>query len=157
MGMESLCETFYLTVTDRMQPESIAKILNEQLPEGLYVIDCQEYIPVGGADSPNIYSYEASLRAGSFCTESLKLYETSANCEIERINKKGKQKLLNLKELVKTIKIVSNDRLEMTLSSESGNMVRPVEVLKKIFPLTDEEIKTARIVKLGALKNRTSR
>lgn len=157
MGMESLCETFYLTVTDRMQPESVAKILNEQLPEGLYVIDCQEYIPVGGADSPNIYSYEASLRAGSFCTESLKLYETSANCEIERINKKGKQKLLNLKELVKTIKIVSNDRLEMTLSSESGNMVRPVEVLKKIFPLTDEEIKTARIVKLGALKNRTSR
>jgi len=85
------------------------------------------------------------------------LYETSANFEIERINKKGKQKLINLKELVKTIKIASNDRLEMTLSSESGNMVRPVEVLKKIFPLTDDEIKTARILKLSALKNSATR
>jgi len=30
-------------------------------------------------------------------------------------------------------------------------MVRPVEVLKKIFPLTDQEIKMARIIKLHAL------
>ncbi len=154
VGMESLCETFYLTVTDSTQPEAIAEILNEQLPEGLSVIDCKEYVPVAGAGSSNMYSYEVSLMSGSFCTESLTLYETSTNYEIERINRKGKQKLLNLKELVKTIKIVSNDRLEMTLTSESGNMVRPAEVLKKIFPFTDKEIKMARIVKLQASKGR---
>ena len=53
MGVESLCETFYLTVADYTQPESIAKILNEQLPEGLSVVDCKEYFPVGGADKPH--------------------------------------------------------------------------------------------------------
>ncbi|MFH1974759.1 MAG: TIGR03960 family B12-binding radical SAM protein [Pseudomonadota bacterium] len=157
IGMESICETFYLTVTDNTQPEAIAEILNEQLPEGLAVIDCKDYVPVARAGSPNMYSYEVSLMSGSFCAESLKLYETSANFEIERINRKGKQKLLNLKDLVKTIKIVSHDRLEMSLSSEPGNMVRPVEVLKKIFPLTDEEIKMTRIVKLHALKDWASR
>jgi len=153
IGMESLCETFYLTVTDDTQPESIAERLNEQLPEGFSVIDCKEYVPVAGAGSPKIYSYEISLRTGGFCTGSLKLYEMSTNFEVERISKKGKHKSLNLKELVKTIKIVSQERLEMTLSSESGNMVRPVEVLKKIFPLTDEDIKMARIVKLPALNS----
>lgn len=157
IGMESLCETFYLTVTDYTQPDLIVRILKEQLPEGLSIIDCKEYVPVAGESSPKTYSYEVSLRSGSFCAESLKSYEMNPNIEIERINKKGKRKSLNLKELVKTIKIESHDRLEMALSSESGNMVRPFEVLKKIFPLTDEEIKMARIVKLNALKDMTSR
>ncbi len=157
IGMESLCETFYLTVTDDTQPDLVVRILKEQLPEGLSIIDCKEYVPVAGEGSPKTYSYEVSLRSGSFCAESLKSYERNPNIEIERINKKGKRKSLNLKELVKTIKIESHDRLEMALSSESGNMVRPFEVLKKIFPLTDEEIKMARIVKLNALKDMTSR
>jgi len=151
VGMESLCETAYLIAADYIRPESMAKELNIQLPEGLSVIDCKEYFPVSGAVSPNIYSYEASLMSGRFCKQSLDFYETSANFAIERINKKGKKKSLDLKALVKTINILSHDRLEMTLSSESGNMVRPVEVLKKIFPLTDQEIKMARIIKLHAL------
>ena len=153
VGMESLCETAYLMVTDDTQPELMAKILNEQLPEGFSVIDCKESYPVSGKVSPNVYSYEVSLLSGSFCMQSLNLYERSANFEIERINKKGKRKALNLKELVKNINIVSHDRLVFTLSSEPGNMVRPVEVLKKIFPLSDEEIKRARIVKLHTLKD----
>lgn len=156
IGMESLCETFYLTVTDYTQPELIVRILKEQLPEGLSVIDCKEHVPVVREGSPKTYSYEVSLRSGSFCAESLKSYEINPNIEIERINKKGKRKSLNLKELVKTIKIESHNRLEMSLSSESGNMVRPFEVLKKIFPLSDEEIKMARIVKLNALNDMTS-
>lgn len=151
VGMESLCETACLIAADYIRPESMAKKLNEQLPEGLSVIDCKEYFPVSGAVSPNIYSYEVSLMSGSFCIQSLDFYETSENFEIERINKKGKRKSLDLKALVKTINILSHNRLEMTLSSEPGNMVRPVEVLKKIFPLTDEEIKRARIVKLHTL------
>jgi radical SAM family uncharacterized protein/radical SAM-linked protein len=149
IGMESLCETFYLTVTEYTQPETIVKKLNEEIPEGLSVTACREYIPEDRKKSRNSYSYAVSLMNGTFCNESLKLYEMSEKFEIEKINKKGKRKFVNLKELIKTIKIKSHSRLEMTLSYESDNMIRPADVLNKIFPLTNKEIKTARVVKLS--------
>jgi len=150
IGIESVCETLFLTVTEYTQPEIITKKLNEELPEGLCVIACKECVPEEKTNSLKIYSYEVTLMCGKLCNEHLKIYEMSDKLEIEKTNRKGKRKFINLKEVIKTIRMESNSRLKMTLSNESGNMVRPADVLKKIFQLTDEEIKTARVVKLGA-------
>lgn len=147
VGMESLCESAYLMLKDEYKPELVAEMLNKQLPEGLSVINCKEHYPASGSAGPDTCSYYAELMSGSFCMQSLISYETSETIEVERINKKGKRKALNLKELVKKINITSENRLEMTLSSASGTTIRPAEVLKRIFSLTDEEIKRARIVK----------
>ena len=61
--------------------------------------------------------------------------------------KKGMTKKIDLKEAVKAIDLISPSRLEMALSSEPGKMVRPAEVLKRIFALSEDQLKTARTVK----------
>jgi radical SAM-linked protein len=147
IGMESLCETFYLTVKVDTQPETFAKKLNEEIPEGLSITACREYIPEDGKKSRNKFLYQVSLMSGTFCKESLKIYEMSEKFEIEKTNKNGKKKLINLKELIKRINMVSHNRLEMILYYDSDNIIRPTDVIKKIFHLNDEEIKTARVVK----------
>jgi radical SAM family uncharacterized protein/radical SAM-linked protein len=148
VGMESLCETAFLTVKDDTAPELVANMLNKQLPAGLYVIDCKEYYSVPGSACPDLCSYEVLLKTAAFCMRNLVSYETSEKFEVEKINKKGKRKVIDLKELVRRIAVTSENRLEMTLSSASGKIIRPAEVLKRVFLLSDGDIKTARIVKL---------
>lgn len=146
IGMESLCETLYLAVPDNTERGAIPEKLNRQLPEGLSVLNCVEAVKDTG-NKPGICSYEVSLCQGCFSKESLELYKMSSNVVIDRINKKGMTKKIDLKELVKTIELISHGGLEMALSSEPGKMVRPAEVLKKIFALSEEQLKAARIVK----------
>jgi len=146
IGMESLCETLYLTVSEKTEPAAIPEKLNEQLPEGLSVYNCKEAVKDAGNKQGTCY-YEVSLSQGRFDKESLELYKLSSSVVIERINKKGMIKKIDLKEAVKTIDQISPGRLEMALSSEPGKMVRPAEVLKRIFSLSEEQLKTATIVK----------
>ena len=55
--------------------------------------------------------------------------------------------------MVINIELEESDRLKMTLKSEPGKTVRPLEVIDKIFSLKEEEIKQARVVKLTSLKD----
>ncbi|MDP3286622.1 MAG: TIGR03936 family radical SAM-associated protein, partial [Desulfobacterales bacterium] len=146
IGIESLCETLYLTVSEKTDPEVIPEKLNGQLPEGLSVYNCTEAVK-DACNKQGTCGYEVSLNQGRFDKESLELYKMSSSVVIERINKKGMTKKIDLKEAVKAIDPISSDRLEMALSSEPGKMVRPAEVLKRIFALSEEQLKTAKIVK----------
>ncbi|MDP2863734.1 MAG: TIGR03936 family radical SAM-associated protein, partial [Desulfobacterales bacterium] len=146
IGMESLCETLYLTVSEKTKPETIPEELNEQLPDGLSVYNCTEAVNYEG-NKQGTCDYEVSLCKGRFDKERLELYKMSSSVVMERINKKGMTKKIDLKEAVKTIDLISPGRLEMALSSEPGKMVRPAEVLKRIFALSEEQLKTARTVK----------
>jgi radical SAM family uncharacterized protein/radical SAM-linked protein len=150
VGMESLCETLYLTVSETTEPESIPEKLNRQLPEGLSVYNCTMALKDAGS-KPGNGCYEASLSAGGFDKTKLELYEMSSGVIIERTNKKGMTKKIDLKEAVGRIGLLSPGRLEMVLSSEPGKTVRPAEVLKRIFDLPEEQLKTARIVKTSII------
>ena len=66
-----------------------------------------------------------------------------------RSNRKGKLKKINLKDMVVNIDLSDSKFLEMTLRSEPGKTVRPADVLRHVFDLSDQEIKKARIVKLA--------
>lgn len=146
IGMESLCETLYLTVPGKTETGSIPEKLNGQLPEGLSVINCTGTVKIAGIKQESCF-YEVLLCRECFGEENLKLYKMSSNVIIDRINKKGIVKKIDLKESVKNISLISSDRLEMELTSEPGKMVRPAEVLKRIFALSEEQIKSAKIVK----------
>jgi radical SAM-linked protein len=150
VGMESLCETLYLTVSEKTEPGSIPEKLNRQLPEGLSVYNCTEAVKDAGSKHGTC-CYEVSLSTGGFDKKNLELYEMSSSVVIERTNKKGMTKKIDLKEAVRKIGLLSPGRLEMALSSEPGKTVRPAEVLKRIFDLPEEQLKTTRIVKTSII------
>jgi radical SAM-linked protein len=150
IGMESLCETLYLTVFENTETESIPEKLNRQLPEGLSVYNCTEAVKDAG-NKHGVYDYEVTLPTSGFDKKSLELYNMSSIVVIERINKKGMTKKIDLKEAVRTINLLSPGKLEMALSSEPGKTVRPAEVLKRIFNLSEEQLKTARIIKTSII------
>jgi hypothetical protein len=72
-----------------------------------------------------------------------------ADYPIEFMNRKGKLKKIDLKDMVFNIELIDSGQLHMTLRSEPGKTLRPWDALRHIFTLSEEQIKQASIVKLS--------
>ncbi len=152
IGMESLCETLYLTVAADTQKSIIIDKLNEKLPDGLSVLDCAEERNCKDKQHKHSkYLYEVILQSGNFDKNCLELFEKEPKTVIERTNKNGVIRKIDLKEVISGIDLISPVRLKMLLSSDSGITVRPVEIINKIFSISKQNLKTARILKISVI------
>ena len=73
-----------------------------------------------------------------------------ADAIITLTDRKGKLKKINLKDIVVLIELFDSRNLALTLRSEPGKNVRPSEVLRHIFNLSEAQVRQATILKLGA-------
>ncbi|MBU1161485.1 MAG: DUF2344 domain-containing protein, partial [Proteobacteria bacterium] len=92
--------------------------------------------------------YMATSQNGFFDEEKMNHFNKMSEFIVTRLNRKGKTKKINLKEMVINLTLLAPSQLKMTLRSEPGQTVRPFEVLEKVFGLSKVEIKQAAVVKL---------
>jgi radical SAM-linked protein len=152
IGMESLCETLFLSVAEDTDPFLIIEKLNKQLPQGMSVLDCKQDQNIKSKNLiTETYLYEVELQTGNFDKYRLELFEKVSEVVIERTNKKGVVKKIDLKKVIKSIDLVSPVKVRLALSYESGIRVRPSEIIKNIFALSEENLKSARIVKISII------
>lgn len=147
VGLESLKECFYLVVPKNFKPHLIIERLNKHLPEGLSVQDCQI------VSNKKVHNYEKkynyiTIKEEFFDNKELEFFLQSPEFIVSRIDRKGRLKKIDLKYMVLDIELLEPDKLQMMLRSESGKTVRPLEVIKEIFKLTNEKAKKARFIKI---------
>jgi len=147
IGLESLNEHFYLIVSENFEPRSIVESLNKHLPEGLSVNDCQTVSTKTVHGNEKIYNYSIIMDKGFFDIKKLELFLESPEFVVSRFNRKGRLKKIDLKDMILDIELLKPDKLQMTLGSESGKIVRPLGVIKEIFKLTDEQARKAKFIK----------
>jgi len=149
IGLESRNEILYLSVRGDVKPKNIIDRLNEHLPRGLTVFQCQ-LAPVKSLCKASMSStYMVTKKDGFFDAKELKCFVKRRELVVARTGSKGRIKKIDLKEMVLNIKLSAPNRLKMTLRTEPGRTIRPFEVIEKIFSLPGEEIKQAAIVKLS--------
>jgi hypothetical protein len=68
---------------------------------------------------------------------------------VELLGRKGKLKKLDLKAIVESSELVNSRQLKFTLRSEPGKTVRPFDILRHVFNLSEDQVKQATIIKLG--------
>jgi radical SAM family uncharacterized protein/radical SAM-linked protein len=149
IGIESHREHFTLAVADFVKPETVVQGLQAHLPEGLRILDCRLAPLKTKAREGRTGVYQLSIHGYDFDRGKLATFVDSSEVLFTRSNRKGKLKKINLKDMVVNIELSDSKYLEMTLRSEPGKTVRPADVLRHVFDLSDEEIKKARIVKLA--------
>ena len=147
IGIESLKEYFYLVVPENFKPQSVVESLNKHLPEGITVNDCHAVSAKPVLNKQKKYSYFITMPETSFDNKDLEFFLQSPEFIISRIDRKGRLKKINLKDMVLKIELLNPYKLQMTLMSESGKTVRPLEVIKGIFGLTDERARKAKFIK----------
>ncbi len=149
LGLESENEKMTLTVPSHIDPESVIGGLNSNLPEGLRILPLKDLIANSDKNLAAACTYQVSLKGGNFVKDELTSFMHRADFPIEFKNRKGKLKKIDLKDMVFNIELIDSGQLHMTLRSEPGKTLRPWEVLRQIFTLSEEQIKQARIVKIN--------
>ena len=90
------------------------------------------------------------LTEGQFDEERLKSFNERSGFPITLSSRKGKLKKIDLKDIVVNSELLNPKHLEVALQSEPGKTIRPGDVLRHIFKLSETQVKQAMIIKLKA-------
>ncbi len=147
IGMESLEERFFVSVSKQVKTDDLADLLNQELPVGLFVKDCSVVSKKRNGPTEKINDYAITLQGGIFEKEKMDRFDREPSVYITRTNKKGHIKRIDLKEIIFRVDFIRPNSLNLGIRQMSGKMVRPAEFLSKVFDLSDELIKKATIIK----------
>ncbi len=148
VGMESLHETCVVSARPVFSTRQMMDRINQALPEGLTVTRW-EIAPskMESIDRGNI-RYQIQLKTGAFDRSRIEVFLARETFVINRVNRKGTMTRVDYKEHVERLAFDEADHLVLTIRSGQHQTLRPAEILAAIFDLSDEAIKTARIIKL---------
>ncbi len=152
IGIESESENMYMAINPLIKAKEVVLRLNKQLPAGLEILECTEAESNNNKNRQNSFAYRVSINNFDFNENSIIQFQNQKEVVIERINKKGKVNKINLKNVVFDFKLTSKKEIEFILKPDNGKIVRPYEVLKKIFNFTDEQCKKTLVVKIAKKK-----
>jgi radical SAM family uncharacterized protein/radical SAM-linked protein len=149
VGIESLQERFIATVPVEIHPQTVRDGLNAHLPDGIEITRCELASAKHPAAASELIHYRVALREDGFDKAKIDTFNTSAEVTIALTDRKGKLKKINLKDIVVVTEWFDSRNLALTLRFEPGKNVRPSEILRHIFNLSETQVKQATIIKLG--------
>jgi radical SAM family uncharacterized protein/radical SAM-linked protein len=148
IGIESMEEFLVITVDAKIDSEMLIARLNRELPNGVSIHDCVRYPLRSANHEGGPVSYMVQLKNSGFSESALQRFLNQETWPIYKTNPKGKIKWIDLRTVIKSLKLIVPDTLMMTVNGEPGQTVRPPEVIANIFELPENVIKKADIVKL---------
>lgn len=148
VGYESLDEFFSIDVHDDFDTNRIMNELNHQLPAGLNIFEAIVVRHKNDIiEKPNIL-FSVIMENYNFSQTYIENFLKKDHVPYEKTNKKGIVKTLNLKEFVHSLTKEAPDKINFEIHSLHGVNIRPEDVVKSIFNISDEDIKKADIFKL---------
>ncbi len=150
VGIESQQERFIISAPDYIRPREVKDMLNAQLPDGLKINACQIAPQKSPTNLRRRIRYRITLADGQFDKTLLRAFSELPDFVITLTGRKGKLKKIDLKDIVVNTILHNSGHLELTLQSEPGKSVRPFDVLRHIFKLSETQVKQAKIMKLNS-------
>jgi radical SAM-linked protein len=152
VGTESLAE--YMDV-DLKQPvadqEFIISSLNRQLPEGCEIVkvalsrDCKTN---ASAEMLTCYRIRLSRSLSQEDQDRLQGFLDKESITVSKV-RKGKTRLFDIRKQVAELHILQNNKIELIqISHQDKASSKPMEIIKEVFKLTEDEVLDVRIVKL---------
>jgi len=146
IGLESLCEHFYLYLPENHDLSSVPALINQGLPEGLVMIAAEianENEKVSWVEE----TYRIHMPEACFSFRVLESFMAAEFFPFHKVSKKGKVREMELKNLVRKIKLVSDKDIEITLKSSQEESIRPFEAVCAIFGFDGDSTIYSRIIK----------
>jgi len=147
MGMQSEEERMVVALDEAMEPETLTLRIKEQFPDGLEITGCTTLDKKTSGSEAVQERYHIELRDGFFNQKDLDSFFEKSEIKIEKTNKKGKPVVVDLKKAINGIELVDRRRAQMSVGRDNQQMVRPAQVLRTVFHLSESQILTAVITK----------
>jgi len=152
VGTESLEEHFTIQVPLSVSRETLLERVGSQLPEGLTLTACKALGQSPAEAGPRRFHYTVTLKEGVLLEAQLNEFLEKNEWPFTRTNRKGRSRTIDLRPIVKELNLPSADRADMILEESDGYSVRPTDVLRSVFGLSEEALKAAGIIKSPASK-----
>jgi radical SAM-linked protein len=146
VGTESLAETVDVELTEpRPVHELVAKV-NAQLPAPVRITMAEPLNQGQGSGRIKESRFLITLNGTRPSADAL---EKFLNADVVPAAKQGKrgQIVLNARPLVRSIEILATGEINMVTAHGEGPELRPLDLLRTVFGLTESEVRSARIIK----------
>jgi radical SAM family uncharacterized protein/radical SAM-linked protein len=134
VGTESVDETADIEITEVLDASDIKKCINMQLPSGIKVIAVSDI----SQDKKNARLTESHYLISLYSKEAnekeVKKFVASGHFPVVKTTKKGKH-TIDARSLVKSLSIISSDKLKLILKHTDGPKLKPEEIIAGIFSL----------------------
>lgn len=148
LGMESECEHFFISIPVEVSPLKLLKKLNQTLPEGLRLKHVQLKKTSKKQSEVKTVTYQITIKDGFFDQNRLHSFMSREKWILNRTNRKGKTKEIDLKEIICWAKIEASNKMIICLNEKPGMIVRPIEILTEVFKFQTDDARSARILKI---------
>ncbi len=146
VGTESLQETLDIELAESSDISHLEACINGQLPPGIDVISVEKIPPGRKKAILKESAFIVTLNGRELKEEYLKRFLESDHFTVVKTTKKGEHRI-NAKHQVKSIRIISPNKIGLVLDQIEGPKLKPDEIVEGIFllkGLTGYDIKTVK-------------
>ncbi len=149
VGIESLGEIMDIQVEDSQSPSLPIERLNRELPTGVRIVFTEE-VPTGSSP-PQIGESHFHIRThGSFEKEDLDNFLRRSSYVVTRKHGHG-ERSVDIRSQVKALRLVSSRELELVVAHGGGPEMKPADIVKEIWGLSEEQVAGMKILKTKAV------
>ncbi len=150
VGTASLEEVLDIELMGQEDVDAIEEKLNRQLPKEMAVIRVTKV--AASEKKPRLKESRFLLSTFGISLEKdyVSRFLKSEKFPVVKMDKNGEQEI-DACSLVSSLSLVEDDKIEMTIKNTVGRGLRPAEIAKAIFRLSDEDVLRIETVKTGQI------
>ncbi|NOY70420.1 MAG: TIGR03960 family B12-binding radical SAM protein [Deltaproteobacteria bacterium] len=149
IGVESLCERFYITVAAPVEPARLASGINAELPEGLKISGCRIVSIKEKSHPPDLVTYRVDSIRPVFGEGPVEKFTNTPVFEVKKKTKKGGERVMDLKKRIRHMQRLNDSCLILQIDNSAQGSIRPDMVIRSIFGLSETELNSLRVIKLA--------
>ncbi len=149
VGIESLCEILDIQVEDSQTPSLPIERVNRELPSGVSILFTEE-VPAGSSPPQIGESHFQIMTHGFFAKENLETF-LRRNSHVVTQNHRNGERSVDIRAQVKALRLVSSGELELVLAHGGGPEMKPADIVKEIWGLSEEQVEGIKILKTKAV------
>ncbi len=147
VGMESEEEHMFVYLDRTLSAKVVMNLLDAQLPEGLRIKGCTRFAK-NPAAAPAADTYVISFSEPVIEVQQVDRFLNQTSFIVEDVNKKGKIRKTDLRQVVKQITFIDRQTMQMKLMPFENRAIRPTQLLRSVFGLDEQQTALARIKKI---------
>jgi len=148
VGTESMEELVDIELIEAVDILSVKEKINHELPHGIDVIHVKDISLTKKRRRISESQFLITLKGPEIKEKDLRRFLESDHFSVVKTGKKGDHEI-DARALVSSISLVSPNRLQLTVKQTEGPGLKPTELIKGIFYLTDQDLLNMYVLKTG--------
>jgi radical SAM family uncharacterized protein/radical SAM-linked protein len=146
VGTESIHETLDFELYKTMSISSVKEEISRQLPSGIRVMDVEDITALKKVSRIEESHFRVTLNGLQIQLTDLEEFLKSKYFPIAKTHK-GRKQTINARSMVKSMDFLPPNGIDLVISHNSGPRLKPADIIKGVFHLSDSETSKIRILK----------